>query len=128
MQLMARKEKLDAIFAVNDAVAIGTTHVLRQNGYQIPDDISLVGFDDESYAQYYYPSLSTVWQPVYELGMLSAKILLDRFADAEHPRPYRYEVLKPELVIRNSSSTVAQSTSSSASPNQLGKPTIHHAW
>lgn len=127
-QLMARNEKFDAIFAVNDAVAIGTTHILRENGYRVPDDISLVGFDDESYAQYYFPSLSTVWQPVYELGMLSAKILLDRFANREHQQAYRYEVLKPELVIRGSSSAVARSTSSSSLPNQQGKPTVHQAW
>lgn len=127
-QLIARNEKLDAIFAVNDAVAIGTTHILRENGYRVPDDISLVGFDDESYAQYYFPSLSTVWQPVYELGMLSAKILLDRFANREHQQAYRYEVLKPELVIRDSSNAVARSTSSSALPNQQNKPTVHRAW
>jgi len=102
-QLMARNEKLDALFAVNDAVAIGAMHVIRENGYRIPEDISIVGFDDESYAQYYFPSLSTVWQPVYELGMLSAKILLDHFANKEQGRNYRYEVLKPELVIRDSS-------------------------
>src|SRR5690606_13930095 len=119
-QLMARNEPFDAIFAVNDAVAIGTTHVLRKHGYRIPDDISLVGFDDESYAQYYHPSLPTVWQPVYELGMLSAKILLDRYASTDQQQPYRYEVLKPELVIRDSSSTATKSTSSSVAPSQPG--------
>lgn len=102
-QLMTRNEKLDAIFAVNDAVAIGAMCVIRENGYRVPEDISVVGFDDESYAQYYFPPLSTVWQPVYELGMLSAKILLDHFANKESRESYRYEVLKPELVIRHSS-------------------------
>src|SRR5690606_8275619 len=126
-QLMGRNEQFDAIFAVNDAVAIGTTHVLRENGYGVPDDISLVGFDDESYAQYYYPSLSTVWQPVYELGMLSAKILLDRFADSEQRPTCRYEVLKPELVIRDSSNALTDPMSSSALPGRPGKPAVHPA-
>jgi len=100
---MICNKKLDGIFAVNDAVAIGAMRVIREKGYRIPEDISIVGFDDESYAQYYFPSLSTVWQPVYELGMLSAKILLDHFANKEPRESYRYEVLKPELVVRDSS-------------------------
>jgi len=103
VQLIARNKKLDALFAVNDAVAIGAMRVIRENGYRIPEDISVVGFDDESYAQYYFPPLSTVWQPVYELGMLSAKILLDHFASKELGERFRYEILKPELVIRESS-------------------------
>ncbi|GGC31599.1 LacI family transcriptional regulator [Parapedobacter defluvii] len=102
-KLMICNKKLDGIFAVNDAVAIGAMRVIREKGYRIPEDISIVGFDDESYAQYYFPSLSTVWQPVYELGMLSAKILLDHFANKEPRESYRYEVLKPELVVRDSS-------------------------
>ncbi len=102
-ELLARNEKLDAIFAVNDAVAIGAIHVLREKGFLVPEDISMIGFDDESYSHFFNPSLSTVWQPVYELGMLSAKILLDRFANGGREKSYRYEVLKPELVIRDSS-------------------------
>src|SRR5690606_35561385 len=98
-----------------------------KHGYRIPDDISLVGFDDESYAQYYHPSLSTVWQPVYELGMLSAKILLDRFASTDPQQPYRHEVLKQELVIRDSSSALDKSTSSSALPGRPDKPAAHPA-
>ncbi|GGG77228.1 LacI family transcriptional regulator [Parapedobacter pyrenivorans] len=106
MQLMANNDRVDAIFAVNDAVAIGAICVIREKGYRVPEDISVVGFDDESYAQYYYPPLSTVWQPVYELGMLSAKIVLDHFASKEQRENYRYEVLKPELVIRESSISI----------------------
>lgn len=102
-QIMERNEQLDAIFAVNDAVAIGAMRVIRERGHQIPEDISVVGFDDEPYAYFFNPPLSSVWQPVYELGMLSAKILLDRFTSNNTKQAYRYEVLKPELVIRDSS-------------------------
>lgn len=103
-QLMGRKKKFDAIFTVNDSVAIGAMYVLREQGYRVPEDIALVGFDDEPYAQHFYPALSSVWQPAYELGMLSAKILLDRYSEKDVQRSYRYEVLKPELMIRASSS------------------------
>ncbi|WP_437922168.1 LacI family DNA-binding transcriptional regulator [Sphingobacterium sp. LRF_L2] len=102
-QLLRKERKMDAIFAVNDAVAIGSMHALREHGYRVPEDISIIGFDDEPYAQYYYPSLSTVWQPAYELGMLSAKILLDYFSSKDPRKAYRYEILKPELMIRQSS-------------------------
>lgn len=102
-QILGRKKKVDAIFAVNDAVAIGAMFVLRERGYRVPEDIAIIGFDDEPYAQHFHPTLSSVWQPAYELGMLSAKILLDRHAQKDTIGSYRYEVLKPELMIRTSS-------------------------
>ncbi|WP_257666848.1 LacI family DNA-binding transcriptional regulator [Parapedobacter tibetensis] len=114
-QLLDQNETLDGIFSVNDAVAIGAMHIIRERGLRIPQDISMVGFDDESYSCFFNPSLSSVWQPVYEVGMLSAKILLDHFSNSEQAEGYRYEVLKPELVIR----------SSSASPNPLDIPRVH---
>jgi DNA-binding LacI/PurR family transcriptional regulator len=101
--LLALKELPDAIFAVNDGVAIGAMSVIKQAGLKIPEDISIIGFDDEPYSSYFTPSLSSVWQPVYDMGMLSAKILLDHFA-SDHPvRTYRREIFKPELMIRDSS-------------------------
>lgn len=102
-QLLKQNNKLDAIFSVNDAVAIGAMHAIQKKGLSIPNDISIVGFDDEDYAGFFNPELSTVWQPVWELGMLSAKILLDHFKQKELDENYRFEVLKPELVVRKSS-------------------------
>ncbi len=93
----------DAIFAINDPVAIGAMLVIRERGLKIPEDISLVGFDDEPYSRYFNPSLTSVWQPVYDLGMLSAKILMNHFAATEEEEVYRYELLKPELMLRDSS-------------------------
>jgi LacI family transcriptional regulator len=102
-RLLDLKELPDAIFAVNDGVAIGAMSVMKDAGINIPEDISIVGFDDELYSSYFTPSLSSVWQPVYDMGMLSAKILLDHFMSDSADRNYRHEVLKPELMIRNSS-------------------------
>jgi len=93
----------DAIFAINDAVAIGAMSVIRERGMKIPDDISIVGFDDEPYSKYFNPSLTSVWQPVYDLGMLSSRILMNHIANDPDDYEYRYELLKPELIIRNSS-------------------------
>lgn len=101
--LLANHELPDAVFAVNDGVAIGVMGVIKEAGLQIPGDISIVGFDDEPYSSFFTPSLSSVWQPVYDMGMLSAKILLDRLALDTEESTYRHEILRPELIIRDSS-------------------------
>lgn len=101
--LLDLKEPPDAIFAVNDGVAIGAMAVIKELGKKIPEDISIVGFDDEPYSSYFTPSLTSVWQPVYDMGMLSAKILLSRFSPKDTQVKYRQEILKPELIIRESS-------------------------
>jgi DNA-binding LacI/PurR family transcriptional regulator len=93
----------DAIFAMNDNIAISAMHMARKLDLRIPDDISIVGFDDEPHSSYFRPSLSTVWQPVYSLGMLSARIVLQRLNDENGENEFRQEIFKPELVIRESS-------------------------
>ncbi|AWW28753.1 LacI family transcriptional regulator [Echinicola strongylocentroti] len=102
-KLLENPVRPDAIFAINDAVAIGAMSIIREMGLTIPADISIVGFDDEPYSKYFHPSLTSVWQPVYGLGMLSSKILMNHLASDLDVTQYRYELLKPELIIRNSS-------------------------
>jgi DNA-binding LacI/PurR family transcriptional regulator len=94
----------DAIFAVNDGVAFGAMHVIKEKGILIPEQISIIGFDDEPYSSYFMPSLTSVRQPVYDMGMLSARILLGNMADApkNENAPFRLETFKPELILRNS--------------------------
>lgn len=106
--LLARKNPPDALFAVNDGVAIGSMFIIKEAGYDIPDQVSIVGFDDEPYSSYFIPSLSSVWQPVYDMGMLSARILLNRINQVFQNREetFRHEILKPELVIRKSSKRI----------------------
>jgi DNA-binding LacI/PurR family transcriptional regulator len=94
----------DAIFAMNDSIAISAMHIARKMGMRIPEDISIVGFDDEPHSSYFRPSLSTVWQPVYSIGMLSARITLGRLnSDNADNLAFRQEVFTPELVVRESS-------------------------
>ncbi|MCH7400042.1 LacI family transcriptional regulator [Belliella sp. DSM 107340] len=102
-KLLDLRQIPDAVFCYNDAIAIGAMSVIRERGIEIPDQISLVGFDDEPYSSYFKPSLTSVWQPIYDLGLLSAKILLDNLEMEKENPNYRFEVLKPELVIRESS-------------------------
>jgi DNA-binding LacI/PurR family transcriptional regulator len=93
----------DALFAMNDNIAISAMHVARKMGLGIPEDISIIGFDDEPHSSYFRPSLSTVLQPVYSIGILSARIVLQRLNDEDNHKGYRKEVFRPELVIRASS-------------------------
>jgi DNA-binding LacI/PurR family transcriptional regulator len=104
--LLRLADRPDAIFATNDSIAISAIHVAKKMGYRIPEDISIVGFDDEPHSSYFNPSLSTVWQPVYGIGMLSARIMLRRLERSGETDVFRQEVFKPELVIRASSKEI----------------------
>lgn len=91
----------DAIFAVNDRLAVAAMRTAKKLNFRIPEDISIIGFDDEPHSTYFTPALSTVWQPVYSMGMLSARILLKEIdKEEEDDSELRYEVFKTELVFR----------------------------
>lgn len=102
-KLLSLPNPPDAIFTINDGVAIGAMYVIKDRGINIPDDISIIGFDDAPHSSYFKPSLSTVWQPTYEMGMLSARILTKRINTGNDLSKIRVESLFPELVIRGSS-------------------------
>jgi LacI family transcriptional regulator len=90
----------DAVFIASDLMAVGALRALRQAGVRVPDDVALVGFDDAPIATYSDPPLTTVRQPVYELGVTAIKHLL-RLLDKDIEGPLR-TILPTELVIRAS--------------------------
>lgn len=102
-KLLQLENRPDAIFAMNDSIAISAMHEAKKMGLGIPEDISIVGFDDEPHSSFFSPALSTVWQPVYNIGMLSARILLSHLKSSDVQLKFRKEVFRPELVIRASS-------------------------
>ncbi len=102
-KLLALPNPPDAIFTINDGVAIGSMYVIKNSGIVIPDQISVIGFDDDPHSSYFKPSLSTVWQPTYEMGMLSARILMKRVNSNNDLSKIRVEKLFPELIVRGSS-------------------------
>ncbi len=105
-KLLKLKDPPDAIFATNDNIAISAMHIAEKLEFRIPEDISIVGFDDQPNSSYVTPSLSTVWQPVYSIGMLSARILLHHLEEEDTKIGFRKEIFKPELVIRKSSKKI----------------------
>jgi LacI family transcriptional regulator len=99
-KLLARKKNFTALFAFNDISAIGAMSAFRDNGLRVPEDVSIIGFDDIQAAAFMNPPLTTVRQPLEEMGSLAAKILLRRIRHVES-LPEQVSV-QPDLVVRQS--------------------------
>src|ERR1700730_1135252 len=103
-ELLARNRPFSALFAYNDISAIGSIRAFQEAGLRVPEDVSVVGFDDIQTAVHHNPSLTTVRQPLQEMGETAARILLNRIEDRESYVP---EIeIAPELVVRNSTARV----------------------
>ncbi len=101
-KLLATGEPFTALFAFNDISAIGAIRALREAGRRVPEDVSVVGFDDIQSAAFQNPALTTVRQPLREMGVTAAQILLRRInAPAKTPYPKTVTV-EPELIVRAS--------------------------
>ena len=99
-QLLSRRRPFTALFAYNDNSAIGAISAIHEFGLRVPDDISVVGFDDIQAAAYSNPSLTTVRQPLLKMGEIAARTLLDHI---EKPGQACSEILiEPEFVVRRS--------------------------
>ena len=99
--LLEKTRDFTAVFCFNDIAAIGAIRALKDAGLSVPNDVSVVGFDDILSAAYSTPSLTTVRQPLFEMGRRGAQILLERIACREKPQPHEI-VMTPELIIRES--------------------------
>jgi LacI family transcriptional regulator len=99
--LLERTRDFTAIFCFNDIAAIGAIRALKDAGLSVPGDVSVVGFDDIQSAAYSTPSLTTVRQPLFEMGKRGAEILLERIANKDKEFPAEI-VVAPELVVRES--------------------------
>jgi len=104
-QLLATGRRFTALFAFNDISAIGAMRAFKDAGLRVPDDISVVGFDDIQASSYLMPRLTTVKQPLRQMGELAAKQLLERIANGNGRAPQTIS-LKPELVVRESTGPV----------------------
>jgi DNA-binding LacI/PurR family transcriptional regulator len=92
--LLDRTPRLDAIFVASDAMAAGALQALRKSGRRVPEDVAVIGFDDAPLAAFTTPALTTIRQPVEELGAVAAALLIDPADD--NP------ILPTELVVRAS--------------------------
>lgn len=92
-----------AVFAANDMMALGAMARLLERGFVIGRDIAIAGFDDIPTSAYAHPPLTTVHQPIYDIGRRCCQMLLDLIT--QRPATLPFEMIKPELIVRESSSS-----------------------
>jgi LacI family transcriptional regulator len=97
--LLRRDRPFTALVAFNDISALGAMTALREAGLKVPEDVSIMGFDDIEFASIAYPALTTIRQPLQEMGATAAELLLRKLADDESAQDIR---LRPELIVRSS--------------------------
>lgn len=101
-RLLASDVPFTALFAFNDVSAIGAIRALREAGLRVPQDVSVVGFDDVQSAAFQNPGLTTVRQPLRTMGMLAAETVVRKIAEPHEHVPAKQLVIDPELVVRES--------------------------
>jgi DNA-binding LacI/PurR family transcriptional regulator len=98
--LLAQKRPFTALVSFNDIAAIGAIRAFRDHSLRVPEDVSVVGFDDIQGAAFHNPSLTTIRQPLRSMGTTAARILLDRLRkQKDYPD---HIAIVPELIIRES--------------------------
>jgi DNA-binding LacI/PurR family transcriptional regulator len=107
-KLLSSKRHFTALFAFNDISAIGAIRALRESGLRVPEDVSVLGFDDIYAAEFHYPALTTIRQPLFEMGSLAAQTLLQRLAGGRKPDEEIPQTLtvEPKLIVRQSTAPV----------------------
>jgi DNA-binding LacI/PurR family transcriptional regulator len=100
--LLMRRRDFTAVLCFNDVSAIGTVRALHDAGLRVPADVAVMGFDDIPAAEFYTPRLTTIRQPLQQMGSVAATLLLKKIAGGKVPEMSRID---PELVIRESTAT-----------------------
>ena len=106
-KLLSSHKHFTALFAFNDISAMGAIRALRQARLRVPDDVSVVGFDDIQSAAYQNPALTTVRQPLREMGRIAAETLLRRIRRSEAGSNGAETTVEPKLMIRETTCRVA---------------------
>ncbi|HEY4052542.1 MAG TPA: LacI family DNA-binding transcriptional regulator [Terriglobales bacterium] len=104
-KLIENKHPFTALFAYNDISAIGAIRAFQEFGWRVPQDVSVVGFDDIPAAAFHYPSLTTIRQPLHKMGEIAVDLLVDQI---ERKSEWQREIaVQPEIKIRESTGPVA---------------------
>lgn len=121
-QLLARKHPFTALFAYNDISAMGSIWAIKEMGLRVPEDISVVGFDDIPGAAYANPGLTTVRQPLVRMGQIAAQTIVDQI---EGRAEYVPEIaIEPEFVVRASTGTAPSRKVRETLPEQTPEPKV----
>jgi LacI family transcriptional regulator len=116
-KLLASRKRFTALFAFNDISAMGAIRALREAGLRVPHDVSVVGFDDIQSAAYQNPGLTTVRQPLKEMGRTAAETLLRRIRKSQPDAQGGEMMVEPELIIRETTTSVPPNGAASRKGN-----------
>lgn len=105
-RLLDLRRPFTALFAFNDVSAFGAIRALRERGLDVPNDVSVVGFDDVWGAAFHVPALTTIRQPLRKMGEIAAELLLRRIREGIYGDPAGEIQVEPELVVRESTARV----------------------
>ena len=97
--LLRRNPYLEGVFAANDSMALGLLKALHEKGRSVPGDVSVVGFDDNPDAEFYWPALTTVSQGFSRLGRQAVDLAVRALSGEESPA---VDLIHPDLVVRGS--------------------------
>ncbi len=92
--------EITAVFCASDTIAMGALLAARELGKQVPEDYAVVGFDDLNFAEFTYPPLTTIHQPIFQKGKMAAELLINEIEDEDADR--KIINLPPQLIIRES--------------------------
>jgi len=98
------KQSPDGVFAVNDMAALEMMHILKKRGLQIPKDVAILGFNNESICNFVQPTLSSIDHPAFDMGVAATEILLNQIETKEMLQEKR--LIRSKLVIRESSTRI----------------------
>ncbi len=109
-RVLTGEKPVTAVFAAGYLLALDTMNIVREAGLSVPDDVSVVGYDDPISAQLIHPALTTIRQPLYDMGRRAAEALLDLVESGDNivARAPAREVLPAQLIVRRSSGPVAR--------------------
>jgi DNA-binding LacI/PurR family transcriptional regulator len=113
-QLLAHHRSFTAVVSFNDVAAIGCIRALHDSGLRVPQDVSVVGFDDIKEAAFQTPSLTTIRQPLLQMGHLAVQLLLQQLRPSDSKAPLQVAV-EPELIVRESTCPSRQSLQTAGS-------------
>jgi LacI family transcriptional regulator len=125
--LLSNREQFTALVAFNDMSAIGAIRALQDVGLRVPADISVIGFDDIKAAAFNNPRLTTIRQPLSNMGRIAAQCVLNRIHGSER---YREQItVEPELMIRESTRAIEPASKPAGKKNKIaskaGGTTVH---
>ena len=101
---MAQQQKFTGLVCGNDEMASGAMNFARERGLSLPEDLSVVGFDDVIFARYIHPKLTTILNPVNEMGRMAAKLVLKQIYQTKEQTIQ--QVFKPSLIVRESTQLI----------------------